>query len=252
MRKLLFVLLFAASATVGAAESRQFAVLSLIGDKLLVAQYAQTSGFQTEAGLQALVSLDDNSFDKVVLQTVDAALKSINMTASPVLLVAKDTSLYDAQAVLSQTGKGTKDLLPIIMPMVRGSGATHLILVTKLKHAARVQQLKDTFMGSGELEGLGFYVDSGRVAPAVDGKEALPSTPVLGPFAYFKLELVDLARGEILKTEEVVASRVFTNPGSSNAWATLTNQEKIAQLQDIVRRETAKAVPVLLGMPRLN
>jgi hypothetical protein len=170
-----------------------------------------------------------------------------------VLLVAKDSSLYEAQAILAQTGKTSKDLLPQIGPMMRGSGATHLILVTKLKHEARVQQLKDTFIGSGTLEGLGFYVDSGRATPpTADGKPGLAATPVLGPFAYYKLELIDLARGEIVKTEEVVASKVFTNPGSSNAWSTLTNPEKIQALEEILRRETARAVPVLLGGLRLN
>ena len=167
------------------------------------------------------------------------------------LLVARDTTLYDAQAALMQTGGSSKQLLEKMGPMLKGSGATHLILVTKLRHEARVQQLKDTFMGSGMLEGLGFYVDAGRATPATPEGPGLGGTPILGPFAYFKLELIDVARGEILKEERVTASRIYTNPGSSNAWATLTNPEKIAALQDIIRRETAKAVPVLLGMPRL-
>ena len=137
--------------------------------------------------------------------------------------------------------------------MLRGSGSTHLILVTKIRHEARVRELKDAYLGGGELEGLGFYVDAGRQSPtSTPDNPGLGGTPVLGPFAYYKLELIDLAKGEILKKEEITASRVFANPGSSNPWATLTNQEKISTLQDIIRRETAKAVPVLLGRPRIN
>ena len=252
MRILLLAFLVLFSTASGAAESRRFAVLSLVGDKLLVAQYAPSSGFRTEAGLQVLVSLDDNSLDKTVLQSVDAAIKRIDRGSAPVLLVARDTSLYDAQAALMQTGQGSKALLEKMGPMLRGSGATHLILVTKLRHEARVQQLKDTFMGSGTLEGLGFYVDSGRATPATPEGPGFGGTAVFGPFAYIKLELVDLARGEIVKEEQVTASRVYTNPGSSNAWAMLTNAEKVGALQDILRREVTNAVPVLLGLPRLN
>src|SRR5258708_9089728 len=68
MRILLLVLALFASAVSGAAESRRFAVLSLIGDKLLVAQYTTTNSFQADQGLQAFVSLDDNSLDKTALQ----------------------------------------------------------------------------------------------------------------------------------------------------------------------------------------
>jgi hypothetical protein len=253
MRILLLVFLALLSTASGAAESRRFAVLSLLGDKLLVAQYFPNQGFRQEGGLQAFVSLDDNSLDKTVLQAADAAIKTMDRGNKPVLLVAKDTTLYAAQENLLTTGQSSKLILDKMGPMLRGSGATHLILFSKIRHEARVQQLKDTFIGSGTLEGLGFYVDAGRVAPpTTPGEPALGGMPVLGPFAYFKVELIDLARGEVLKQETVLASKTYSTPGSSNAWATLTNAEKITALQDIIRHETAKAVPVLLGAPRLN
>ena len=253
MRILLLVLTLLASAASGAAESRRFAVLSLIGDKLLVMQYTSTSSFQADQGLQAIVHLDDNSLDKTTLQAVDGALKAFDRTITPLLLVAKDTTLYDAQAELLASGRSSTSLLEKISPMLRGSGSTHLILVTKIRHEARVRELKDTYLGGGQLEGLGFYVDAGRSSPtATPDNPGLGGTPVLGPFAYYKLELIDIARSEIVKTEVVTASRVFANPGSANPWSTLSNTEKIATLQDILRRETAKAVPVLLGRPKIN
>jgi len=253
MRILLLLLALFASAVSGAAESRRFAVLSLIGDKLLVVQYAASASFQADQGLQAYVHLDDNSLDKTMLQAVDAGLKGFDRTISPVLLVAKDTTLYDAQAELLNSRRSSTTLLEKIGPMLRGSGSTHLILVTKIRSDARVRQLKDAYLGSTPLEGLGFYVDPGRTSPgATPENPGLGGTPVLGPFAYYKLELIDLARSEVIKTEEVTASRVFSDPGSANPWATLSNQEKITTLQDMIRKETAKAVPVLLGRPKLN
>ena len=247
MRSLFFALLLALGAA-GAAEARQFAVLSLVGDKLLVVQYYQNEGFRNDNNIQALVSLDDNSLDKTVLQAADATLQKIEPGAKPVLLVAKDTSLYEAQANLARSGKGSKELLPSLGPMLRGSGATHLILATKLKHEARVQQVKDTLLGSGMLEGVGFYVDTGRNLPGTP--QGQTGTPVLGPFAYYKLELIEIATGNILREEKVVASRTFTNPQSGDAWTALSNKEKIVQLQDILRRETTNAIPSLVRLAR--
>lgn len=246
----ILVALLLASSLAAAADSRRFAVLSLIGDKLLVAQYYPNEGFRNDGGLQAFVQLDDNSLDKTALQAVDAALKARDRASNPVLLVAKDTELYSAQEAALQTGKSSKELMTQIGPMLRGSGATHLILLTKVRHEARVQQIKDALLGSGTLEGLGFYVDAGRSAPATATTPALVGAPVFGPFAYFKIELIDVAKGEVIKEERVLASKTYSNPGSGNAWATLTNPQKIAALQDIIRRETAKAVPVLLGAMR--
>ena len=253
MRHLLFVLLALAATITQAADARKFAVLSLIGDKLLVAQYTATGGFQADQGVMADVYLDDNSLDKTALQGVSAGLKMFDKSIDPLLLVARDTQLYADQKKLAQEGQSSKALLEKLAPLLRGSGSTHLILLTKHRAEARVRQLKDAYLGSAQLEGLGFYVDSGRTSPsATPENPGLGGTPVLGPFAYFKLELIDLAKGEIVKTETITASRVFSNPESANPWATLSNHEKITTLQDMVRTETTKAVPILLGRPRLN
>jgi hypothetical protein len=249
MRYITAFLLLVCAALPAAAQPRHYAVLSLVGDRLHVAQYYPTeSAFRSDGNLQAFVQLDDNSLDKTVLQAANAALKAADKSASPILLVAQDTSLYDAHAAILKSGRSSTMLLERIDPMLRGSGATHLVLVTKLRHEARVQQLKDTALGSGELEGLGFYVDAGRGAPNELGSAA---HAVLGPFAYVKLELIDLAARKVIKEEKVVASRVIPTPGTSNPWNALTSAQKVGALQDILRRETARAIPVLLGAPRL-
>ena len=107
----LLLLAFLALAASGFAEARQFAVLSLIGDKLLVVQYYPNEGFRNDNNLQAMLSLDDNSLDKTALQAADATLQKIEPGAKPVLLVARDTALYETQANLARTGKSTQELL---------------------------------------------------------------------------------------------------------------------------------------------
>jgi len=246
--RILLLALIAWLGVANAAEGRQFAVLSLIGDRLLVVQYYPNEGFRSDNSLEAAVVLDDNSLDKTALQAADATLQRVEPGTKPVLLVARDSSLYETQKELVRTGKNSRELLPTLGPMLRGSGATHLILITKMKHEARVQQMKDTFLGSGMLEGLGFYVDTGRTLP--NAPTGMPAPGVLGPFAYFRLELIELSSGRIVREEKVVASRTFTNPDSGNAWMALNNRDKILVLQDIIRRETTNAIPNLVRLAR--
>jgi hypothetical protein len=245
MRSFLLALaLFAATLSAHAADARRFAVLSLIGDKLMIAQYFPNEGFRNDSSLRVFATLDDDVLDKTALQAVDQTLKRVDPSSKPILLVATDPTLFAFQTTLLDRGEGSKRLLERVMPMLKGSGATHLILVSKLRHEARVQEVKDTILGSGMLEGLGFYIDAGRAPPS---QPTEIGAAVLGPFAYFRLELIDIAKGAVLREEKVVASRTFANSHTANPWANLTNAEKIAVLQDIIRRETANAVPRLVG-----
>jgi hypothetical protein len=179
-----------------------------------------------------MVSLDDNSLDKTVLQAAAVTLEKIEPGAKPVLLVAKDTLLYETQVELARTGKGAKELLPTLGPMLRGSGATHLILVTKLKHEARVQQIKDTLLGSGMLEGLGFYVDTGRPAPECAAGTARSGRPralrLLQARAHRPRQGRGGAQGAGGRLSHVHESE------TGNAWTALSNHEKIQVLQDII------------------
>ena len=229
-----------------AADKRKYAALSLIGDQILVVQQAPTLGGRLDRNTRDYLQMSDGLLDKVVLRTIDEALRKLDASNPPVLLFARERELYTAQAKLLDTGQSSSGLLGLLQKLLQGTEATHLILVTKLRHEAEIK-LKDTLAGTGTLEGAGFYVDAdARTQNSATGEFG---TGILGPFAYFRVELIDVARGEILKEQKIVASTSFTSASSTSgdAWTALSSRDKVRVLRDLVARETARVIPALIG-----
>jgi len=236
----LLVLAFAAQA----ADNRHFAVLSLIGDKILFAQYFPDTGGRLDASDKQFVALEDDVLDKTALAAVDAALKRTGTLASkPVLLSVRDPALYDTQSTTGDSNATSRRLLERIAGLLKASGATHLILLTKYRHEAQIRD-QDAERGAGTIEGLGFYIDAGPPLGATSG-----SPGMLAVFAYLRYQLVDVARGAVLKEETVLASKAYSvfRSETGDPWHSVTNQQKVQALQDLVRNETARVVPNLVG-----
>jgi hypothetical protein len=244
MRILLALLLVAASYAVDAAEARRYAILSLIGDRLLISEYvppATPNGI--ESNTQNFVHLEDPSLEKTALVAVDEAIKKAIPTAKPVMLFAQDGRIYTAQERVLDEGGNSLHMLDYIRGLLMGQDVTHLILVTKVRQPARLQ-VDRAQVGSGVLEGLGFYVDA--TLPIKDTTTGKTGLGFVAPFAYFKVTLVDLANNKVVKEERVAGSTVvgwgqFTD--TFNPWTDLPGERKVQLLQGVIRAEIARVVP---------
>jgi len=244
MRFIATALLLLAAFAAQAADERHFAVLSLIGDKILFAQYFPDAAGRLESNDKEFLPLGDDVLDKTTLAAVDQALKRTGSLASkPVLLSVRDPALYDTQSSSGDTNATSRRLLERVAGLLKASGATHLILVTKYKHEARIRE-KDEERGAGTIEGLGFYIDAGPPLGATTG-----SPGMLAVFAYLRYQLIDVARATVLKEETVLASKAYSvfRSETGDAWHSLTSLQKVQALQDLVRNETARVVPNLVG-----
>ena len=69
--------------------------------------------------------------------------------------------------------------------------------------------------------------------------------------AYSELTLVDLADGTVRSSGRVTGSHIYTvthNTKNFNPWDTLTPEEKVSELQALIRREIAAAIPKLMNI----
>jgi hypothetical protein len=241
-------LLCAASALAQAADTRHFAVLSLIGDEILIAQFFPDENGRLEKSEKQFMPLGDDVLDKTVLQAADQALKRMNVDLKPVLLAVRDPALYEIQPKLAENVDRTAMLFERILGLVKGSGATHLLLVSKLWHDSQIRET-DATLGSGAILGVGFYVDAG---PPLGAKSGTPG--FLASFAYLRYQLVDVARKQVIKEETVLASKRFSafssGTGTDDPWHSLTSSQKVEALQELVRAQTAQVVPRLIGYSR--
>ena len=240
------VLLLGLSLGVCASETRRYAVLSLVGDQLLIVKYVVGTGSRLDRNERQFVALDDPAIDHAAVLAVDEALRRLDPAAKPVLLSAREPALFTAQAqALDDDGDVGRLLEPIRRVMGEGD-ATHLILVTKYRHAAALR-LERGHVGSGFLEGVGFYIDPAMMVKRSDTGER--ARGFLAPFAYFRISLIDLAGGRVIKEERVIASTSHSaaHSESGGPWEALSAQDKVRVLQGLIRRETARVIPALIG-----
>lgn len=245
MLRLAFALVFALVALgAQAADARKYAVLSLIGDEMLVVGASTTTGQRLDRNSRSYVRLDDPIIDKTVLLAANETLKGLT-GADPTLLFARERSLYAMQQRLMNEGQGMVNLLGNIKPLVQNSGATHLVLFTKARREARMQ-LADIALGTGTVEGVGFYVDPNTEVIVRDRQQN--ATGFVAAYAYFDVALVDLGKGAIVGEQRVTASRTMAAPNSvaTEVWSGISGAEKMRMLQGILRQEVARTVPALL------
>lgn len=244
-RILAIALLTLVSLAAAAQDGRKYAVLSLVGDKLTVVQRELTTGSHLDQNRRTEVALPDASIDRAVLMAADEALRRANPGSSPVLLASRRAALYDA-GMLGQSG--LQQIVNTVKSMTGDTGATHLLLVTKFRHRAMLR-MDDGHVGAGFLEGVGFYVDHGsmqRRPDVINDAEA----GFIAPYGYLMVSLIELSSGRVLAQQRVLASDVATPSGERNigsAWQRLTDQEKVARLTQVLREETARAVPLVVA-----
>ena len=244
LRALLTAVLLAA-ATAALAEPR-YAVLSLLSDRLTIVTHDLATGSNIDRNRHVTLPLPGNLLDKNMVLDLDDALRANGAKTAPVLLFTSDPAIFARQAELLDTSGGTAALLDAVRPVLKGVDATHLVLATKYRHDARLQVV-DGSVGTGTLEGLGFYIDRTYVPRRVGTIGATPG--FLAAFTYFNLALIDLATGRVVREVPVFASesRLGTEGESGNPWDSMTSRDKVAALARLLRNETPPAVAKLLA-----
>ena len=244
MRKLVLMLLLAAASLAAAAEPR-YAVLSLLSDRLTIITRDRVTGSHIDHNRRESLPIPGNLLDKDMVLDLDDALRAAGAGSGAVLLFTSDPAIFARQAQLMDEANGTAQLLDAVRPVLKGVDATHLVLATKYRHDARLK-VADGYVGSGALDGLGFYIDR-TYEPQRTG--TIGVTPgYLAAFTYYKLALIDLSTGRVLREVPVFASesRLGSEGESGDPWDSMTSADKAQALSRLLKAETPQAVAKLL------
>ena len=251
MQKLLAALVLLAAPLAALAQAPKYAILSLVGDRLHVVQREFVTGTNMDRNERLIVELPDNTFDRAMSFAVEDALRKAVPGAQPVVMASRRGDLYDAVFNSPTYAEGIAKVHAKVKPLVEKTGATHLVLITKHRNRAMLR-LRDGYVGAGYLEGLGFYVDQGTLTRNVDPNDA--EAGFLAPYAYFNIWLLDVASGRVLARQAVIGSNAQpidnSNPrdrNEGNAWHRMTEEQKVMRLTEVIRDETARAVPMVLA-----
>jgi hypothetical protein len=245
VRFILAALLVAAVGSAGAAdEVRTVAILSLLGDGLSIVVREVSTGSRVDRNARTFVKLETPELDRAALFVAEDAIKRALPGARTMLLEVRDPEIYAAQSRALEEGADVRRrVLPALGPTLAQAKATHLVLFTKWRHEALLR-LPDGHAGSGQLEGLGFYID--RAMRLVNREASEPYLGFLSAFAYFRVSLIEIATGKVLGEESVFESETSLSVSGVHPWDTMTSQQKVGALQSLVRREAERVMPALL------
>lgn len=247
MRGVMLILAFCFATAAYAQEmTRQFAALSLVGDGITIVFHRMETGSHIDRNERQYVELADPVLDNTVLKSVERAVLSTRPGTKVVLLGARNPALFAAQQRSFDEASGSSSIVAQVRAAALAAGATHLLLVTKLRHDAMLR-LSSSHTGSGKLQGLGFYLDFAKRTRRADTGER--GQGFIAPYAYFKVSLVELASGRVEGERDVVASttRSTAHGETTHPWDAMSAEQKVAALQVLIRREIARVVPELLG-----
>jgi hypothetical protein len=228
-----------------AAEAQKYAVVSLIGESLTITTFQPTTGSRLDTNIKETFVMPDSQIDRAALLAADGAIKKVEPAATVVLLelatlreMAEQRRLLDGDRFVAPQDLGAA---------LKDTAATHLFLITKHRAEAALKAER-TKLGSGPLQGLGFYVDNQKRMRRSDTGES--GQGFLAPYAYFKVSLIDLASSKLIKQHVVTATTTLSaarNVDGGDAWGVLTTAQKITMLVNFIKREMPAAAEKVMA-----
>ena len=247
MYRLLVAFLFLLTGYAAADDGRKYAAMSLLGDQIeVVFARMQTGAAVAPRNVHEKVPIPDATFDHSVLRELDRIVSARRGARPLTLLAAKDPQLFALQERLVETNAGIAELLEPIKKITDAQQVTHLLLVTKYRHDALLR-LRSSSVGSGQLTGLGYYMDKTTGTRRADTMER--GTGILAPYAYFRISLVDMRTLKILREDTGLASNARSAaraPDGVDPWQALTDTDKVRMLEGLLQGEIARILPPLL------
>jgi len=227
------------------ARGAGYAVVSLIGDKLSVVTHEPSTGTTIERNRTQVLPVGGGVFDAEAMTQAEAALKRLDAGARVSLYDLSSPAMFEQQDRFLEGGR--LRFSPAVVAAMRKDGATHLVLITKQLSTGRLQAGDQESLGSGYLQGMGFYID--RFVRMIRPSTGETGQGFFAPYVFAKLSLVDLETLAVVKESRIKANVSAASIGvaeSPDAWDALTPKGKIDALKGLLAEEVPRAVEALV------
>lgn len=223
-----------------------YAVVSLIGDKLSVVTHEASTGTTIERNRTQTLPVGGGVFDAEAMTQAEVALKRLDAGARVTLYDLSSPAMFEQQERFFDGGR--LKFSPAVVEAMRKDGATHLVLITKQLSTGRLQAGPRDSVGSGNLQGMGFYID--RSVPMINPDSGETGRGFFAPYVFARLSLIDLGSLEVVKESRIKANQSEASIGtvqSPDAWDALTPKGKIDALKALIDEHVPKAVEALIA-----
>ncbi len=221
-----------------------YAVVSLVGDRLLIVSRAMHTGSSIERNDRTWLELYDTSVNEALANAVYDAVGARLPEGRVAILTLRDPKLWAEQNRLAEAGASTQELLDSLKPFLDRVPATHLVLATKVRRDA-LFEVAGSHVGAGKAEGLGFYIDRQMPLAPLRGFEPVPG--FLGVFAFFRLSLVDLRLRKVVREEIVTATDSRVAVDTDDPWDSVSAADKVEALKRLLQDEGGRGAARLFA-----
>jgi hypothetical protein len=187
--------LFISNAAVAADN---YAVMSLLGDRLTFIVSEKQVGSHLDLNQREVVAVKDRSLDDFASRAADAAIEKARRSASVTMLRANDPALYVLRdSWLDTEGNDVTTLASIVAKFVSSSSDARLLLIAPYRAELELKSDRGYPFTGSKIAGLGFYSGAGSQASIESYAAKQVTTAFLGVFANFQLLLINLQTGAI-------------------------------------------------------
>ena len=222
---------------------KKVAIVSLIGEVMTIDTYRPKVGTSIDSNHRDVIPIQTPVFDHTALLAAGDALAKLNPAAVVVSLAVPAPGSDADPARLVVDGKVAPS--SAFIASLQEQGFTHLLTITKHRAPARLHLGVDT-VGSGNLQGIGFYVDNDFRTRRRDTGET--GTGFMAPYVYIKLTLVELGTLQLRGEEVIMASAARSaanNKDGFSPWGAMTPEQKVGMLKSLIKRHVTETVPLL-------
>src|SRR5688572_894110 len=99
-----------------AAAQRHYAILSLVGDEMVIVQRGLEPGSRLDTNSRQAVQMPDASIDRAVVLAVEDGVRKAEPGAGTTLLVSRRQSVYDAVTRALDKGGSTSAAVEAVRP----------------------------------------------------------------------------------------------------------------------------------------
>ena len=230
----LAVLCFLSTGAAWAADITRLGVMSVLGREFQVVVHAPTTGARLDRNAKDTLNVGTD-FERFILRTVADAARREGLDEPLVLARPQNGSKpwqRDGQAVM---------VTQALLDAARAAKLSHLLLIQPARAEANLKMFRSV-TGTGQLEGLGFYVDTALEVQRVDDNHR--TTGFLASYAYFDMYLVDVRTLDLQSEYRARASEAIADPDrqGNDPWQALSTEHKIAALQRLTQVEIDTAM----------
>lgn len=223
------------------------AFLSLAGDSITTQFFMRSTGSKMDGNRKMLMPIDNPVFDMEAIQSANKAFKQLRPGVKTTLLVTADKGLFQAQNDLFEDVEANKDNRTYLSSLLSNRAITQLILITKNRAYAEFK-VENGLVGSGRLEGLGFYMDN--ETRLMNSRSLVTGSGFVASFVYLKVRLIDAQTLTVLKEVNVKESDLNVNYQITQvhqvAWDATTSEQKVRRLNEVLAGAMGDAIPALL------